>query len=42
MFSRNSVNKREKGAITVFLALIFMTIMLFAGMVIDISNLIID
>lgn len=39
MFLRNSGNEQEKGAITVFLALIFMSIILFAGVIIDISRI---
>lgn len=39
MYPRNSCSKQEKGAITVFLALIFMSLILFAGMVIDISRI---
>lgn len=39
MCQGNSCNNKEKGAITVFLALIFMSVILFAGAVIDISRI---
>lgn len=39
MNRRNSCSKREKGAITVFLALIFMSLVIFAGTVIDIVRI---
>ena len=40
MCLKNSGSKQEKGAITVFLALIFMSLILFAGAVIDIARII--
>ncbi|KUO77356.1 MAG: hypothetical protein APF77_22965 [Clostridia bacterium BRH_c25] len=39
MYLRNDCNKQEKGAITVFLALIFMSLIIFAGTVIDIVRI---
>ena len=39
MYQSNGCIKKERGAITVFLALIFMSLILFAGTVIDIVRI---